>query len=86
MWGVRRLSFREIPSSTLGLDQPRLPKWFIRLLTAIWPIELIFTCSLAASVAVVVWGDERNVVQLLRACLKIHACANRLVINRMEAI
>jgi ribosomal protein L40E len=51
--------------SSLDTDQPRLPVWLIRILTAAWPIELIFACILAASVAVVVWSDERNLVRLL---------------------
>jgi len=79
VWGVRRLYFREIPSSGVRrpsfLDQPRLPEWFIRVLTAVWPTELIFACILVPSVTVVVWSDERNLVQLLGIAVLVGAVA-----------
>jgi hypothetical protein len=54
IWVLGGLSFRELSTSTLGLDQPRLPEWFLRALRATWPIEWIFACVLAPSIAVLV--------------------------------
>ena len=55
-----------------------LPKWFIGVLTAVWPIELTFACILAASIAVVVWGAERNLVQLIGIAVLAGAVAYAL--------
>jgi hypothetical protein len=64
VWGFRRLSFIETPSSTLDLKEPRLPDWFVRGLTAVWPFELIFSCIWAPTVAIVVWRPEADLIIL----------------------
>ena len=51
---------------------------FIRVLTAIWPIELTFACIMAASVVIVVWTiatvewtAEHNLMQLLGIAVSV---------------
>jgi hypothetical protein len=64
VWGLGRLSFREFSASTLDMDQPRLPEWLLRALYAAWPIEMLFACVLAPSIAVLVLHDD-NPVRLI---------------------
>ena len=54
-------------------SEPPSPKWFVVVLTALWPVELAFSCILASSFAVVVWGTERNLVQLISIALFVGA-------------
>lgn len=78
IWGFGRLSFREFPASILEMDQPCLPEWAIRGLTAAWPIELIFACILAPSIAAVVLHDS-NLVRLIGIAMLVGAFAYLLV-------
>lgn len=55
----------QLESNSKMASQPPSAKWFIVVLTAVWPVELTFACILAPSVAVVVWSNERDLVQLL---------------------
>jgi tetratricopeptide (TPR) repeat protein len=74
VWILSRLSFREFPTTSPETDQPRLPEWASRVLTAIWPIELIFACVLAPSIAVVVINDS-NLLRLIGIAVLVGAFA-----------